>query len=83
MHSHFEPRPFLQQIKRVDYVFVDHISFHRPGTPYSAPDGIPFADNLFRFALLSLAALEAPLLLRVGGFRWALLQCKHARAIGG
>ncbi|KAI8473990.1 MAG: hypothetical protein J3K34DRAFT_156151 [Monoraphidium minutum] len=46
----------------VDWVFVDHPVFQRPGTPYGDARG-PFEDNLFRFALLSLAALEAPLAL--------------------
>ena len=44
----------------VDWVFIDHLSFERPGTPYGDERG-PFADNLFRFGLLSLGALEAPL----------------------
>jgi starch synthase len=44
----------------VDYVFIEHLSYQREGTPYGDASG-PFADNLFRFALLSLGALEAPL----------------------
>lgn len=53
----------------VDWVFVDHMCYHRPGNPYGNSYG-PYQDNLFRFALLSLAALEAPLQLNIGGFRW-------------
>jgi hypothetical protein len=44
----------------VDYVFIEHMCYQREGTPYGDASG-PFADNLFRFALLSLGALEAPL----------------------
>ena len=55
-------RFFHARSEGVDWVFVDHPAFQRPGTPYGDAKG-PFPDNLFRFALLSLAALEAPLLL--------------------
>ncbi|KAG1661131.1 hypothetical protein FOA52_011862 [Chlamydomonas sp. UWO 241] len=48
----------------VDWVFVDHMSFHRPGTPYGNEHGT-YADNLQRFAILSLAACEAPLVVPV------------------
>jgi starch synthase len=48
----------------VDYVFIEHMCYQREGTPYGDASG-PFADNLFRFALLSLGALEAPLNLPV------------------
>eukprot|EP00879_Flechtneria_rotunda_P003147 GHRR01003369.1.p1 GENE.GHRR01003369.1~~GHRR01003369.1.p1 ORF type:complete len:888 (+),score=331.14 GHRR01003369.1:111-2774(+) len=44
----------------VDFVFLDHVSYHREGTPYGNAAG-PFQDNLFRFALLCLGGLEAPL----------------------
>jgi starch synthase len=43
----------------VHHLFVDHPSFHRPGI-YGDSTGA-YGDNLFRFALLSRAALEAPL----------------------
>lgn len=44
-----------------DYVFIDHPSYHRPGGLYcNAKEGVEYEDNLFRFALLSLAALEVP-----------------------
>lgn len=33
----------------VDYVFLEHIAFERPGTPYGDASG-PFKDNLFRCA---------------------------------
>lgn len=55
-------------LHNVDWVFVDHVCFHRPGTPYGSSHG-SFPDNLFRFALLSLAALEAPLNLPIGRLR--------------
>jgi len=47
----------------VDYVFVDHPSYPRPGGFYADADGA-YGDNQFRFSLLCLAALEAPLVLR-------------------
>lgn len=54
--------------KGVDYVFVDHPSYHRPGgLYYNAQEGVEYADNLYRFALFCLAALEAPSCLAPGG----------------
>ena len=41
----------------VHHLFVDHPSFHRPGI-YGDSNGA-YGDNLFRFALLSRAAIEA------------------------
>ncbi len=41
----------------VEHLFVDHVSFHRPGI-YGDKSGA-YGDNLFRYALLSRAALEA------------------------
>jgi len=43
----------------VEVLFVDHPSFRRPGI-YGDDRGV-YGDNLFRFALLARAALEAPL----------------------
>jgi len=52
----------------VDYVFVDHPCFHRPGgLYYNAKEDVEYADNLFRFALFTLASLEAPTALYLGG----------------
>ncbi|BDA44490.1 Soluble starch synthase 1, chloroplastic/amyloplastic [Coccomyxa sp. Obi] len=59
---------FHQHSDHVDWVFVDHPSYHRPGNPYQDENGV-FGDNQFRYALLSLAACEAPLQLNIGGFR--------------
>ncbi|KAL2527470.1 Starch synthase 1 [Abeliophyllum distichum] len=53
----------------VDWVFVDHPSYHRPGTPYGDKFGA-FGDNQFRFNLLCHAACEAPLVLPLGGFTY-------------
>ncbi|KAM3247697.1 soluble starch synthase 1, chloroplastic/amyloplastic [Capsicum annuum] len=53
----------------VDWVFVDHPSYHRPGTPYGDIYGA-FGDNQFRFTLLCHAACEAPLVLPLGGFTY-------------
>jgi len=53
---------------QADYIFVDHICYHRAAGLYWDPkEGKEYGDNLFRFALLSLAALEAPLILNFGG----------------
>ena len=53
----------------VDWVFVDHPSYHRPGNPYGDSLGA-FGDNQFRFTLLCHAACEAPLVLPLGGFTY-------------
>jgi len=50
----------------VDYCFVDHTTYHRAGNPYGDANGT-FGDNQFRFTLLTLAALEAPLSVPFGG----------------
>lgn len=61
---------FFHQYKaRVDWVFVDHPSYHRPGTPYGDTRGA-FGDNQFRFTLLCHAACEAPLVLPLGGITY-------------
>ncbi|XP_043692858.1 soluble starch synthase 1, chloroplastic/amyloplastic-like [Telopea speciosissima] len=53
----------------VDWVFVDHPSYHRPGNPYGDSHGA-FGDNQFRFTLLCHAACEAPLVIPLGGFTY-------------
>ncbi|XP_051138174.1 soluble starch synthase 1, chloroplastic/amyloplastic isoform X2 [Andrographis paniculata] len=53
----------------VDWIFVDHPSYHRAGTPYGDSNGT-FGDNQFRFTLLCHAACEAPLVLPLGGFTY-------------
>jgi len=51
-----------------DFIFVEHDCFHRPAGLYCDTDtGKEYEDNLFRFALLSIAATEAPLILSLGG----------------
>ena len=58
---------FFHQIKNgVDYVFVDHPSFHRKGSLYGDSFGV-YGDNQFRFTLLAHAACEAPLILPFEG----------------
>ncbi|KAK9830206.1 hypothetical protein WJX72_010297 [[Myrmecia] bisecta] len=52
--------------KGVDYIFVGHTSYMRPGGLYGDAHGV-YGDNQFRFAMLSLAGLEAPLQLNLGG----------------
>ncbi|GMH34036.1 hypothetical protein BSKO_01870 [Bryopsis sp. KO-2023] len=56
----------LLQREGVDWVFLDHPSFPRPGGIYSDEYGV-YGDNQFRFWLLCLAALEAPLQLELNG----------------
>lgn len=53
----------------VDWVFIDHPSYHRPGNPYGDSHGA-YGDNQFRFTLLCHAACEAPLVLPLGGFTY-------------
>jgi len=53
-----------------DYIFVDHPAIEREGGLYNGADGREYTDNLFRFTLLSLAALEAPLVLEPGGRKY-------------
>ncbi|CAL9008851.1 unnamed protein product [Prunus brigantina] len=60
---------FHEYREGVDWVFVDHPSFHRPGNPYGDSFGA-FGDNQFRFTLLCHAACEAPLVLPLGGYTY-------------
>jgi len=53
--------------KGCDYVFVGHDTIERQGGLYNGDDGREYPDNLFRFTLLSMAAMEAPLILNLGG----------------
>ncbi|CAL5223380.1 g5887 [Coccomyxa viridis] len=57
---------YLHQSKGVDWVFVDHPSYPRPGGIYADQYGV-YGDNQYRYTLLCLAALEAPLQLEVNG----------------
>eukprot|EP00899_Mesostigma_viride_P014030 jgi/Mesvir1/22628/Mv14066-RA.1 len=51
----------------VDWIFIDHPgAYLRMGTPYGDANG-PFGDNHFRFTLMCLAALEAPLQVPIAG----------------
>eukprot|EP00930_Biecheleria_cincta_P055536 TRINITY_DN41853_c0_g1_i1.p1 TRINITY_DN41853_c0_g1~~TRINITY_DN41853_c0_g1_i1.p1 ORF type:complete len:781 (+),score=137.88 TRINITY_DN41853_c0_g1_i1:70-2412(+) len=50
-----------------DYIFVEHPTIQRDGGPYNDKDGREYPDNLLRFTLLSLAAMEAPLILNLNG----------------
>lgn len=55
---------YFHQIKNgVDYVFVDHPSYHRAGSLYSDVTNKTYGDNQFRYTLLAHAACEAPLVL--------------------
>mmetsp|Transcript_75961 Transcript_75961/g.210941 ORF Transcript_75961/g.210941 Transcript_75961/m.210941 type:complete len:772 (-) Transcript_75961:150-2465(-) len=53
--------------KGCDMIFVDHPAIERAGGLYNGDDGREYGDNLFRFTLLCLAAMEAPLQLRLNG----------------
>jgi len=54
---------YFHQVRNgVDYVFVDHPSYQRPGGLYGDSYGV-YGDNQFRYTLLSHAACEAPLVL--------------------
>eukprot|EP00927_Polykrikos_kofoidii_P060946 TRINITY_DN55844_c0_g1_i1.p1 TRINITY_DN55844_c0_g1~~TRINITY_DN55844_c0_g1_i1.p1 ORF type:complete len:805 (-),score=160.04 TRINITY_DN55844_c0_g1_i1:55-2400(-) len=52
-----------------DFLLVDHECYHRSGGIYCSDmkTGREYKDNLFRFGLLCLAALEAPLNLSIRG----------------
>uniref|UniRef100_A0A7S1LTS3 starch synthase n=1 Tax=Alexandrium catenella TaxID=2925 RepID=A0A7S1LTS3_ALECA len=50
-----------------DCVFVEHPAISKNGGLYNDDNGREYEDNLFRFTLLSMAAMEAPLILRLGG----------------
>ncbi|CAL8470831.1 g10373 [Coccomyxa elongata] len=52
--------------KGVDWVFVDHPSYPRPGGLYADAFGV-YGDNQYRYTLLCLAGLEAPLQLQIEG----------------
>ncbi|EXC21435.1 hypothetical protein L484_011877 [Morus notabilis] len=60
---------FHEYREGVDWVFVDHPAYHRPGNPYGDCYGA-FGDNQFRFTLLCHAACEAPLVLPLGGYTY-------------
>lgn len=49
-----------------DYIFVEHSSFRRAGGLYHDKNG-EYGDNLYRFGLFALAALEAPLCCNING----------------
>lgn len=60
---------FHEYREGVDWVFVDHPSYHRPGNPYGDNYGA-YGDNQFRYTLLCHAACEAPLVLPLGGYTY-------------
>jgi starch synthase len=66
-HTH-EVAYFHLERDGVHHLFVDHPSYRRPGI-YGDDNGV-YGDNLFRFALLSRAALEAPLRVPLAGELW-------------
>lgn len=53
-----------------DYIFVEHTSIQRDGGLYNGADGREYEDNLLRFTLLSMAAMEAPLILTIRGSKY-------------
>jgi starch synthase len=60
-----EVRIFHGASEGVHHLFIDHPSFHRPGI-YGDDRGV-YGDNLFRFALLCRAALDACLSVPLDG----------------
>lgn len=66
--KYFHHRQDYGDGKGTDYIFVEHDCYKRPAGLYWDPkEGREYSDNLFRFALLSVAALEAPLILNLSG----------------
>jgi len=66
--KYFHQRQDYGAERGCDYIFVEHDCFRRNGGMYGDTNsGKEYEDNLFRFALLSLAAAEAPLVLNLGG----------------
>jgi len=66
--KYFHQRQEYGDGKGADYIFVSHQSYYRASGLYWDPaEGREYGDNLFRFALLSIAALEAPLILNLQG----------------
>jgi 1,4-alpha-glucan branching enzyme len=66
--KYFHQRQEYSGGKGADYIFVEHDCYKRPAGLYWDPAaGKEYGDNLFRFALLSLAAMEAPLILNLNG----------------
>eukprot|EP00892_Ulva_mutabilis_P008623 jgi/Ulvmu1/6132/UM027_0110.1 len=56
---------FTKYLDGVDFLFVDHPSYRRPGGMYGDENGV-YGDNQWRFRLLCHAALEAPLQVQLG-----------------
>lgn len=66
--QYFHQRQDYGAGKGCDFIFVEHPCYHRPAGLYGDPaQGGEYPDNVFRFALLCLAATEAPLILNLGG----------------
>lgn len=66
--QYFHQRQEYGNGRGCDYIFVEHSCFHRSAGLYGDPaQGGEYEDNLFRFALLTIAATEAPLVLNIGG----------------
>mmetsp|Transcript_104555 Transcript_104555/g.312262 ORF Transcript_104555/g.312262 Transcript_104555/m.312262 type:complete len:765 (-) Transcript_104555:50-2344(-) len=72
---YFHQRQEFGAGKGCDYIFVDHHSFRRAGVYGDPVRGGEYEDNLFRFALLSVAAAEAPLVLELGGSAYGQEVC--------
>lgn len=58
-----------------DYIFVGHDCFMRGGLYCDPQTGKEYLDNLFRFSLLTVAALEAPLILNIRGHTFGQDSC--------
>jgi len=65
--KYFHLRKDYGEGKGTDFLFVEGDGIQRDGGLYNDNDGREYPDNLFRFTLLSLAAMEAPLILNLNG----------------
>ncbi|CAJ1337146.1 unnamed protein product [Effrenium voratum] len=65
--KYFYLRKDLEEGKGTDFLFIEGRGIERDGGLYNDNDGCEYPDNLHRFTLLCLAAMEAPLVLDING----------------
>eukprot|EP00933_Yihiella_yeosuensis_P049925 TRINITY_DN4754_c0_g3_i1.p1 TRINITY_DN4754_c0_g3~~TRINITY_DN4754_c0_g3_i1.p1 ORF type:complete len:836 (+),score=119.74 TRINITY_DN4754_c0_g3_i1:85-2592(+) len=65
--KYFHKRVDIGEGNGTDFLFIEHHTLERDGGLYNGSDGREYHDNLTRFTLLSLAAMEAPLILDING----------------
>eukprot|EP00929_Paragymnodinium_shiwhaense_P058914 TRINITY_DN294_c0_g2_i1.p1 TRINITY_DN294_c0_g2~~TRINITY_DN294_c0_g2_i1.p1 ORF type:complete len:810 (+),score=222.01 TRINITY_DN294_c0_g2_i1:97-2526(+) len=64
--KYFHKRMDLEDGKGTDMIFIEGPGIERSGGLYNGEDGNEYGDNLNRFTMLCLAAMEAPLILKFG-----------------